>query len=70
MSAACQRFSRSWFEDAIARNFIVVARITDASPDSVAFTPRETQAHMPDSSRKCFARFPQPETAYIHGPGL
>ena len=60
------RFPRAWFEDAIARNFIVVARDHGRVAGYVAFTPREAQAHVPIIQAMLRA-FPGPN-AYIHGP--
>jgi predicted N-acetyltransferase YhbS len=60
------RFPRAWFEDAIAKNFIVVARDRGRVAGYVAFTPREAQAHVPIIQAMLVA-YPSPD-AYLHGP--
>lgn len=60
------RFSRQWFEQAIASHSIIVARSGGSVAGYVAFTSREAQSHVPIIQAMLNA-YPNPG-AYLHGP--
>lgn len=59
-------FSRRWFEQAIVRHSIIVARSSESIAGYVAFTSREAQTHVPIIQAMLKA-YPNPG-AYLHGP--
>ncbi|AMB59756.1 GNAT family N-acetyltransferase [Microterricola viridarii] len=64
--ALSARFSADWFADAIASEWIIVARDDDRIAGYVAFTPREAQAHIPIIQAMLSSGTNQ--DAYLHGP--
>ncbi|KQW04875.1 hypothetical protein ASC66_14295 [Leifsonia sp. Root4] len=60
------RFSADWFAQAIANEWIIVARDDGRIAGYVAFTPREAQAHIPII--QTMLRSGTKEDAYLHGP--
>lgn len=59
-------FPRDWFAQAIGNSSIIVARCENRVAGYVAFTPRETQAHVP-IVQAMLSAYPCPG-AYLHGP--
>lgn len=60
------RFSAEWFANAIASEWIIVARDAGRIAGYVAFTPREAQAHIPIIHT--MLRSGTNPDAYLHGP--